>query len=406
MNTWFIKRTLLASTLAVILDLPRVLAVEPTITNVRASQRAQSQLVDIFYDLNATAGASFAVSLHVYTNSEFASHDFGATNFTGDGIGPAVTSGMRKHIVWDAGGEWPGRFSSAVYFDVLAYENYVPLGMALIPAGSFVMGATTNVGHEFYSGETPQHTVSVTAFFMDRCEVTKALWDDVANWATTHGYDISAGSGSGKDADHPVQTVTWYECVKWCNARSEKDGLTPPYTNSNGSVYTSGSFAGGCNWSANGYRLPTEAEWEKAARGGVVNHRFPWSDSDEIQHARANYWSSSSYAYDTSPTRGYNPTYATGATPYTSPVGVLVENDYGLFDMAGNVWEWCWDRYSSGYYGTSPSVDPRGPTSGSLRVMRGNSWYINSDFTRVAARFNYGPASEFNDVGFRCARGL
>ena len=282
-----------------------------------------------------------------------------------------------------------------------------PAGMVLIPAGSFVMGATTNMGHEYNSGEIPQHTVYVSAFYLDRFEVTKSLWDSVAIWATGNGYDIRTNSASGKQMDHPAQWVSWYEAVKWCNARSEQEVLTPCYT-TNGVRYKTGENAEVlCDWTANGYRLPTEAEWEKAARGGVANHRFPWGDSDYIQHARANYSSSSNDTYDTSPTRGYHPSFFTNAVPYTSPPGHFAANGYGLYDMAGNVNEWCWDRALADYYSISPGIDPRGPSTGTGtgRLARGGSWTQGASFSRVARRADYPPQFNVDYVGFRCARG-
>jgi len=270
--------------------------------------------------------------------------------------------------------------------------------MVLIPAGSFQMGDSFGEG---YSVELPVQTVSVSAFWMDTVEVTKGVWDEVATWAAANGYDIGPGAGSGKASDHPVYNVTWYEAVKWANARSEKGGLDPCYTVS-GSVYRSGQSAPDCNWSASGYRLPTEAEWEKAARGGVAGRRFPWSDTDTIDHTRANYYSESRYSYDTSPTRGVHPTYATGGYPYTSPVGSFAPNGYGLYNMAGNVWEWCWDWY--GRYASSPESDPRGPASGSARAFRGGSWRLDALLCRVAYRVSYWPVSEDYDLGFRLVR--
>lgn len=122
--------------------------------------------------------------------------------------------------------------------------------MVLIPAGSFVMGGTTNVGHnEAALDERPQHTVNVSAFYMDRYEVTTNLWREVYTWATNKGYAF-ANVGLGKDWAHPVHTVSWYDAIAWCNARSARDGFTPCYTNANGTVYTNASgnsFAGDCN---------------------------------------------------------------------------------------------------------------------------------------------------------------
>ena len=273
-------------------------------------------------------------------------------------------------------------------------------GMTLIPAGSFTMGDTL----DGVTSALPLHTVYVSAFYMDRTEVTKALWDNVYQWAITHGYSFDyANSGQGKAANHPAHSMTWYDAVKWCNARSEKEGRTPAYYTSAAqvAVYRSGRLTvdnSWVKWSA-GYRLPTEAEWEKAARGGASGRRFPWSDADTITHSRANYNSSASYAYDTSPTRGHHPTYATGGFPYTSPVGTFAANGYGLYDMTGNVLEWCSDWY--GAYSSVSQTDPRGPTSGSYRVVRGGNWK-HIAFTCLSAHRNIPAASNRYDfIGFR-----
>ena len=253
-----------------------------------------------------------------------------------------------------------------------------PSGMVLIPAGN-------------NSGTDPDfgaYRLTVSAFYMDRTEVTKAQWDEVRSWGLTHGYtDLSAGGG--KAANHPVQMVTWYDVVKWCNARSEKEGKPVSYRVW-GSVYRIGqSNMVTCATNVAGYRLPTDKEWEYAARGGVASHRFPWSDSDNIQHARANFCSSSSYSYDTSPTRGNHPIYTNGVMPYTSPVGSFAPNGYGLYDMVGNVWEWCWDWY--------PGCE------GSSRVSRGGSWAHDAYRCRVADRGQSVPHRADGIVGFRAA---
>jgi len=186
--------------------------------------------------------------------------------------------------------------------------------------------------------------------------------------------------------------------VKWCNARSEKEGLTPCYT-LGGAVYqTTDNSEVACNWNANGYRLPKEAEWEKAARGGLIRKRFPLGDT--ISYTQANYYGAASYSYDLSPTQGTNPAYNDGVTPYTSPVGSFAANGYGLYDMAGNVFEWCWDWY--GTYGSGTVTDPTGPSSGIYRVMRGGHWGILASYCRVGCRGQYNrPSTSSNYIGFR-----
>jgi formylglycine-generating enzyme required for sulfatase activity len=255
--------------------------------------------------------------------------------------------------------------------------------------------------NEGYSDELPLHTVYVSGFYMDKYDVTKASWDTVYQWAIAHGYTFD-NAGSGKASTHPVQTIDWYDCVKWCNARSEKEGKTPAYyTDAGLSVrYRTGQVAPYVNWGS-GYRLPTEAEWEKAARGGASGQRFPWGNT--ILWSQANYYadplSDGGYAYDVNPTSGYDPAFNDGIVPYTSPVGYFAANGYGLYDMAGNVWQWCWDWYGS--YSSGAQTDPRGPTSGSFRVYRGGSWDFHAFDCRTANRYSFHPTDGIYNIGFR-----
>jgi formylglycine-generating enzyme required for sulfatase activity len=273
-----------------------------------------------------------------------------------------------------------------------------PVDMALIPGGSFTMGDSLDGDAD----ATPV-TVSVSAFFVGKNEVTKASWDDVRTWGEANGYtDLRAGAG--KAENHPVQTVSWWDVVKWCNARSQMDGLVPVYTTS-GTVMKTGTTAPTVNWSANGYRLPTEAEWEKAARGGVSGKRFTWG-TNTISHSQANYhaWSSGDL-YDLSRlVNTSHPMYSTGSFPYTSPVGTFAANGFGLHDMAGNVKEWCWDWYGPYSNGTS---DPRGAASGTTRVFRGGSWGGPAYACRVDYRSSsgeVGPTRTSDNIGFRVVR--
>ena len=272
-----------------------------------------------------------------------------------------------------------------------------PADMALIPAGSFTMGDTLDG-----DSNAPPVTVNVSAFYMGKYEVTKALWDEVRTWGASNGYTDLA-TGAGKASNHPVQSISWWDVVKWCNARSQKEGLTPVYTVS-GAVMKTGTTAPTVNWSANGYRLPTEAEWEKAARGGVSGKRFPWGDT--ISHSLANYYADSHYSYDLSGAVNiYHPTYATGSFPNTSPVGAFAANGYELYDMSGNVWEWCWDRYGASTY-VNGTTDPRGVSSGSGsgRVLRGGGWLNGASYCRVADRNGHNPSGTYDSIGFRVAR--
>jgi formylglycine-generating enzyme required for sulfatase activity len=372
---------------------------EVTVSNVVVAQRPGTKLVDITYDVASTASSTVTVSLAVTNDAAAVS----VTSLTG-AVGPGVATGTGKGIVWNAGADWHGNVAVLGY-TLMADDGMVPnlADFALIPAGSFQMGDQSSplVGD---SSELPVHTVNVSAFYMAKYEVTKELWDEVRTWSLTHNYtDLVAGAG--KAANHPVQSITWYDMVKWCNARSEKDGLTPCYTVS-GLVYRTGqSDEVVCNWSANGYRLPSEAEWEKAARGGLSAQNFPWGNT--IAHSQANYFSSSSYSYDVSSTRGYHPTWSNnndGNYPYTSPVGSFATNGYGLYDMAGSQWEWCWDWYSGSYYTSSPGSDPRGAASGWSRVIRGGSWSDDANYCRAALRGNYDPSSPYTSLGLRLAR--
>jgi sulfatase modifying factor 1 len=273
-----------------------------------------------------------------------------------------------------------------------------PDGYSLIPAGAFLMGDQSDplVG---FSNELPVHSVYVSGFYMAKHEVTKALWDEVGTWAATNGYDITVAGASAKGANHPVYYVNWYECVKWCNARSEKEGLTPCYTLTG--IYRSGLGDPQCNWAATGYRLPTEAEWERAARGGLVGLNFPWGNT--ISHTEANFRNIGGESYQTGAT-GYHPAYATGSTPFTSPVGSFAANGYGIYDMAGNVSEWCWN--SSSAYPSEPQTDPRDPSSGN-RVVRGGSWYQHAYPCRVARRDTDSQGNGISMVmGFRLVRSV
>jgi len=249
-----------------------------------------------------------------------------------------------------------------------------------VPAGSFEMGLKTD-------SEAPLHTVNLPKFFMGETEVTYMEWVSVRVWADKNGYTFDNG-GSCAGVFHPVTNVSWYDVVKWCNAKSEMERLTPLfYTGPEfevGSVYRAGQVSllhSMVNWSANGYRLPTEAEWEKAARGGLKGRLYP--NGDKLSKAGANF---DNNAVGTVEVKQYAP------------------NGFGLYDMAGNMWEWCWDWYAPRYEGSGE--DPHGPLEGGgvERIIRGGGWGGTKETCQVAARDADMPEMSGGGLGFRIVR--
>jgi formylglycine-generating enzyme required for sulfatase activity len=238
--------------------------------------------------------------------------------------------------------------------------------MVLIPSGTFQMGNTGTYSGN--SNEKPVHSVTISRdFLMSKYEVTQKKYEEV----------MGTNPSSFKGDKLPVETVSWYEAVDFCNKLSEKEGLQPCYSGSSDAIV--------CDWNANGYRLPTEAEWEYACKAGSTtdfyNGNLIYPDYSPLDPNLDNIgW------------------YYGNSGNTTKEVGLKTPNNFGLYDMSGNVWEWCWDWYSS--YTNTAVTDPTGPTGGSYRVSRGGSWLNNANRCRSAYR-NDTPELRDYRLGFR-----
>ena len=235
--------------------------------------------------------------------------------------------------------------------------------MVLIPKGEFTMG--DNRGED---DEKPAHKVQISAFYMDKYEVTQKSYEGM----------MGRNPAKFKGPDKPVERVSWFSAVKYCNMRSLREGLRPCYD-----LETLK-----CNYDADGYRLPTEAEWEYACRAGTDTR----------------------YSFGNAPGKlGQYAWFKANANKTSHPVGQKKPNPWGLYDMHGNIWEWCNDYYSENYYQKSSGENPHGPSTGEERVLRGGSWASGAESSRCWRRYSETPG--FADVcfgyeayGFRCVR--
>lgn len=244
----------------------------------------------------------------------------------------------------------------------LSISRLSDIQMILVEGGTFKMGDTFGDGN---FNEKPAHDVTLTSFLISKYEVTQKQWTE------------TIGTNSSKFwGDYlPVESVSWTDAIQFCNSRSELEGLKPCYTISGNQVT--------CDFNANGYRLPTEAEWEYAARGGKNSGNYKYSGSIDSKEVA---W------------------FYNNSNNITHPVGTKKANEIGIYDMSGNVWEFCWDFYSDTYYSLSPLKDPLGPSQGESRSLRGGSWTDDMVFNKVYYRSYYSQRQRGTNVGFRTVR--
>jgi formylglycine-generating enzyme required for sulfatase activity len=248
----------------------------------------------------------------------------------------------------------------------------IPQDFVLVKGGTFNMGGTAEQATALeWEDEMPVHQVTVSSFIMGKYEVTQQLWESAmgTNPSKTRG-DL-----------RPVELISWYDAIDFCNRLSEREGLQKAYSGFRGNIV--------CDFNSNGYRLPTEAEWEYAARGGNISKGYRYSGSNDLNSVG---WFG---ATDNTGNRGKN--------ERTSEVGRKQPNELGIFDMTGNVWEWCWDR--KGDYTSENQTNPKGQNYGTDRVLRGGSWFVTEPGCRNANRnFNNPDNNTRNYVGLRLVR--
>lgn len=270
--------------------------------------------------------------------------------------------------------------------------------MILVEGGTFMMGrddANDPIKGVEFQNELPRHEVKLNSFYIGKYEVSVKEFKEFITakgkkmppqpdsaWFAEHPdtkiyYPLSKTQWWGWRDDFPMHYVTWFDAVEYCNWLSEKQGLKKVYT-------IVGKNEVSWDLSANGYRLPTEAEWEYAARGGKLSKGYKYSGSNNLDEVA---W------YD-------------NTTKYKGPakIGTKKPNEIGIYDMSGNVWEWCNDYFAAGYYAKSPKENPPGPAANIHRVLRGGSWHYRDEYARVANRD--GPIAGFTNYnyGFRIAK--
>lgn len=288
--------------------------------------------------------------------------------------------------------------------EFLMGDNYVehpPDEDAARPARAPANGTRKTIEHEGGFEENPVHPVNLKEFKLSRTTVAFGEWKRVKEWAENNGYDF-ANPGQGKRDDYPVTHINWHDAVKWCNARSEMDGLDPCYfmgaQRNRASVYRRGTVQEITDEmlesKADGYRLPTEAEWEKAAKAGKTETRYPCGK--QINQWQAVYVAEVEDANTREKNLIPHPVFKNGP----APVRTFCAN--GLYGMTGNVWEWCWDSY--GPYPDYPSVSPPITENPEIRVLRGGSWKRKAWDCRSSRRGRSNAAEANDEIGFRIVK--
>ncbi len=309
------------------------------VTNIRAEQEGKKNI--IYYDLTgAKQGRKFNIS--IYCSTDRGRYFDGALKSVSGDIGKNVTAGYNKKIIWDVLKDREKLTGDDIRFEVRAEIMGGTIEMVFVEGGIFQMGSNSGG-----SDEKPVHTVRIKSFYIGKYEVTQKQWREVM--------EKNPSRFSGCD-NCPVENVSWNDVQEFISKLNAKTGMN--------------------------YRLPTEAEWEYAARGGNKSRWYKYSGSNKVGDVA---W------------------YYENSEKKTHAIGFRQSNELGIYDMSGNVWEWCSDKYSHIYYKVTPVDNPKGPYTSDYKVLRGGSWFNNEDSCRTANRNRLTTDFSYFNIGFRLA---
>ncbi|WP_264550370.1 formylglycine-generating enzyme family protein [Flavobacterium sp. N2820] len=255
---------------------------------------------------------------------------------------------------------------------LFAFKNtLIETDLIQVKGGTFKMGSK-NSDTSAELDEQKEHSVTLNTFEISKFEVTVWEWKQ---FIKANKMKMPIKPSWGWQDNYPINGITWNEAIAYCNWLSTKEKLQPCYSKKGPNFV--------CNFKANGYRLPTEAEWEFAAKGGTNSKGFRYSGSDKLEDVA---W------------------YKVNSNGQPHTVGTKLPNELGIYDMSGNVWEWCWDWYNKDFYKLEKGDNPKGPEMGERRTVRGGSWDSKSNYVRPANRISTIPSKTHEFYGFRIAR--
>ncbi|HDP99082.1 MAG TPA: hypothetical protein ENN22_07865 [bacterium] len=357
-----------------------VFSQKPKIENLIVQQNMDNLKVEITFNVYNFNQETMTVLVKI-SDDDGATYTVPAVSFSGD-YGLGILSGPNKSIIWDAVTDYPEQYGENYRVKLIASDARIT-AIKPVLEGTFLMGgsgADNQPKHDVYLDyfEISPHAVTNEEYKLFCDATNRAYPEEGGSYQAPIGYFANYGS-------YPVVGVSWYDAIAYCNWLSQLKGLEPCYDLQTWSY----------DATKNGYHLPSEAQWEKAVRGNLVEKIYPWGDTAPTNQCNfTGYNGSLRYLMANFDGQGNGPL----------PADSLIANGYGLKNIVGNVWEWCNDWYNDEYYSISPLINPLGPETGSERVYRGGAWNTNESNVTCAFRSRKDPNRKRYDIGFRVAR--